>query len=115
VTYLRFLRSEYPYFIGQFAWGCLSSNPSLPYRLSLFLFAGLAWALWNSRNKMAIEKRFPSNPLDVIRSSVLFMQKWLLLLKESDREITGKVLNKVKGFIGDFDLSESAASDIAVL
>jgi hypothetical protein len=30
----------------------------------MFVFAGLAWALWNARNKMAMEKQFPRRPTD---------------------------------------------------
>ena len=33
-----------------------------PKRIALFLFAGLAWGLWTNRNRMAIERIFPSSP-----------------------------------------------------
>ena len=55
----------------------------IPAHLKLFVIAGITWAIWRSRNKMAIEKLFPKNLLDVIRSGVAFVQKWHLLLGKS--------------------------------
>jgi len=37
-----------------------------PSRLIMFVFAGFAWTLWVTRNKMAIEKVFPNMPSDVV-------------------------------------------------
>jgi hypothetical protein len=51
---------------------------------------------------MAIERKFPSNPLDVIRSGVLFVQKWSLLLKGADQEVTAKVIDKIQVWLGGF-------------
>ena len=58
----------------------------LPSKLVLFLFAGFAWTLWITRNKMAIENVFPKAPTDVIYTAVSLMQRWCVLLKEKDRE-----------------------------
>jgi hypothetical protein len=87
----------------------------MTYRLSIFVFAGLAWALWNSRNKMAIEKRFPSNPVDITQSGIMFKQKWSPLLKDSDREKMNKVLNRMKAFVDNYKLSDVVATDIAFI
>ena len=57
----------------------------IPIRLKFFIIAGVTWAIWRSRNKMAIEKLFPKNPLDVIRSGVAYVQKWWPLLGASDQ------------------------------
>jgi hypothetical protein len=48
----------------------------------MFIFAGFGWALWTSRNKMAIEKSFPQMPTDVIYNAISLMQKWSILLKK---------------------------------
>jgi hypothetical protein len=85
---------------------------NIAYRLQLFVFAGLAWALWNSRNKMAIEKKFPKNPLDIIRSGVTFVQRWSPKLKESDQEIVTKMVDKVHVWLGGFRLSHVVGSII---
>jgi len=53
-------------------------------QLKIFVFAGIAWAIWRSRNKMAIEQCFPRNLLNVIRSGADFVQKWRPLLEGAD-------------------------------
>jgi hypothetical protein len=58
---------------------------ALTFAIDNVYFAGFAWALWTTRNKMAIEKRFPKAPNDVIYVALTLMQKWTLL-KEVDRE-----------------------------
>jgi hypothetical protein len=87
----------------------------MPHRLCLFLFAGLTWALWRVRNKMAIERKFSSNPLDVIHSGVLFVQKWSLLLKDADQEVTAKVIDKIQVWLSGFRLRDIVVSDIVEL
>jgi hypothetical protein len=62
----------------------------------MFMFAGLAWGIWRSRNKMTIEKKVPSNPLGVICSGVNFVQKWSPKLNEPDQELLAKVLDRVQ-------------------
>ena len=54
------------------------------------MFADVAWAIWGMQNKMAIEKKFPSNPTDTIYIGVSFLQNWKKLLKEEDWEIVGR-------------------------
>lgn len=54
-----------------------------PKSLGIFFFAGLTWACWRIRNKMAIDKIF-SKPSDVIYSGISYLQTWKPLLKEKD-------------------------------
>jgi len=43
------------------------------YDLKLFHFSMVAWALWTNRNKMMIEKIFPTSPIEVLyKSDLLF-------------------------------------------
>jgi len=58
----------------------------LPANLLIFFFAGFAWTLWTTRNKMAIEKHFPKAPTDVIYAALSLMQKWSIMLKEGERK-----------------------------
>jgi len=67
-----------------------------PKRFTIFLFAGIAWALWVNRNKMAIEKSFPKDPLQVLYSGISFLQKWRPLLKQADRDDMMKILEVLK-------------------
>ena len=88
-------------------------NLKLPHKMGLFFFAGLAWSIWNIRNKMTIEKKFP-NPTDVLFSGIAFLQKWKVLLKESDAErvktMTKSLLDAIKN-----RSSLEFVSDIVVL
>jgi hypothetical protein len=44
------------------------------FELGLSCFAGFAWVLWLTRNKMCISKRFPDKPFDIIYLSLSFIQ-----------------------------------------
>ena len=63
----------------------LQGKGPLPNRLIIFFFAGFAWALWTTRNKMAIEKSFVKTPTDVIYVAISLLQRWSVLLKEKDK------------------------------
>ena len=52
-----------------------SKNCNFPKRLGMLLFASLAWALWTTRNKMAIEHIFPNNAIQTFHVFVGFMQR----------------------------------------
>jgi hypothetical protein len=65
----------------------------IPQRIVFFFFVGLAWAIWKNRNKMGIEKVFPSYPAMVIYKSIKFLQMWGDLVKENDQ---GTMKNLVK-------------------
>ena len=56
------------------------------YQFSLFSFAAFVWTIWKTRNKMAIEKQFPKQPIAVIFKSISCLQRWSLLLKEKERQ-----------------------------
>jgi hypothetical protein len=78
----------------------------------MFMFAGLAWGMWRSRNKMAIEKKVSSNPLGVIRSGINFVQKWSPKLKEPDQELLAKVLDRVQVWLGSRDRTSWSCVDL---
>lgn len=82
-------------------------------RLCFAFFASLAWAMWKNRNKMAIEKDFPSNPEAVIHTALNFMQIWIDLQKESDKN----KMELVQGLTGwmDKEKMSSSCSDVAII
>lgn len=43
--------------------------------LGFFILAGLLRTIWRTRNKMAIEKKFPKNPIRVLFYGLSFLQK----------------------------------------
>ena len=81
-------------------------------RRGLFLFAGIAWSIWPTRNKMAIEKTFPNNPIDVIYSGVSFVQKWWRLLNPVDQEKLAGVVEAMRSWLNGYSLNLVVSSDI---
>lgn len=63
----------------------LRGGVPLPNKLIIFPFVGISWALWNSRNKAAITRKFPRAPTDVIYNALTYMQSWSVGLKEDDQ------------------------------
>ena len=51
---------------------------------------------------MAIEKKFPKAPTDVVYLALSFMQKWCILLKEKDREHVEKIKDDIMGWLNGF-------------
>lgn len=77
----------------------------LPRNLGIFICAGLTWATWKARNKMAIEKSFPA-PTDVIFCAISLMQKWKVLLKEKDGQLMDEVHSKIVAVISEVEKQE---------
>jgi hypothetical protein len=78
--------------------GWMSGKLDTSFKLSIFVFAGVAWAIWKTRNKMAIENIYPANPLEVIYSGIMFVQSWRPRLKESDQGKVSEILEKMQDF-----------------
>lgn len=69
----------------------------------MFIFAGIPWAIWiRKKNLMAIEKKFPDNPTDVMYIAISILQKWCQLLKENDKSKVNEVNNKILQWLKDF-------------
>jgi hypothetical protein len=83
-----------------------------PSRMIMFMFAGFAWAIWTTRNKMAIEKKFPKAPTDVIYCAISILQKWRLLLKEGDKKFFDQAKDDIMKWIKGFQPSKYSMSDI---
>ena len=83
-----------------------------PSRIIMFMFAGFAWAIWTTRNKMAIEKNFPKAPSDVIDCAISLMQKWRLLLKEEDTKLFDQAKDDIMKWMKNFQPSAYSMSDI---
>ena len=46
----------------------------------------LAWAMWLTRNKLAIEGVFPSHPANILYKCNIFLQQWSPLARSKDAE-----------------------------
>lgn len=67
--------NSYPTSLDDFNSTWLMGKGPFPIWLIIFLFVGFVWALWTSRNKMTINKKFPKYPIDVIFIALSLMQK----------------------------------------
>jgi hypothetical protein len=48
-------------------------------------FAGLAWALWTTRNKITIQKMFPEKSIIVVYNALSYIQKWRVQMKPLEK------------------------------
>ena len=65
-------------------------------RLVWFTFAAQCWALWNIRNKLAIEGVVISNPADAMFKMSMYMQCWRVLVRRRDRELLDAALEEIR-------------------
>lgn len=101
-----------PNTLSNFTSSWLLGKGPLPFRLIIFLFAGFTWALWTTRNKMAIDKKFPKASIDVIYIALSLLQRWSIRLKEMDQERLLKVKESITSWIKTFKPSDLQLSDV---
>jgi hypothetical protein len=65
-------------------------------RLAWFTFAAQCWALWNIRNKLAMEGKLINNPADVFFHMHSYMQRWRVLVRPRDRATLDVVMEGVR-------------------
>lgn len=103
---------EIPNSIKDLSEGWLMGKGPLPIRMTLFLFACFAWAMWTSRNKMAIEHVYPNKSTDVVYVALSLMQKWSALLREDDNLRACAVKDEILSWMRAFQPSNLSASDV---
>jgi hypothetical protein len=64
---------------------------------------------------MAIDKTFPSNPVDIIHTGLSFVQKWCRLLRPTDQEKLTEGVEKLQSWLHNYIPLQATTSDIAVL
>lgn len=67
-------------------------NPNLK---MIFLLACICWSIWLIRNDYVFNNRVASCPNVVVHRSLIFMQKWSILLKAKEKEWATKTLEKL--------------------
>ena len=87
----------------------------MPKPLSMFLFAGIAWALWNTCNKMAIEGTFPNNGVQPLFVGLGFLQRWTPLLKAADHDKIRELVEGLKTWATNFIPAATDLSDIGFI
>ena len=74
----------------------LKSTKGTSSRIAWRCVGALLWALWTTRNKITIEKKFPNHPADMIFKCHLFLQMWTPLGKERDAERMTEAMERIK-------------------
>ncbi|KAK1615991.1 hypothetical protein QYE76_021508 [Lolium multiflorum] len=64
-------------------------------RIAWFTFAAQSWALWNIRNKLAIEGSLISISADAIFKMSIYMQSWRVLVRPRDRPLLDMALDEI--------------------
>jgi hypothetical protein len=62
---------------------------------------------------MAIEKSFSKAPADVMHVAISFMQKWSMLLKETDKERIDHIIDSILAWLKAFHPNVILQSDVS--
>jgi len=84
-------------------------------KLCFAFFAGLAWAIWKNRNKMAIEKNLPINPDAVIHMAINFLNMWADLHNEADKVKMVEMARYLENWMTWKKSFEGHCSDIMII
>jgi len=106
---------NYPISIQGLVTQWMTRRLGIPKRLCFAFFAGLAWAIWRNRNKMAIEKLFPLNPDVVIHAAVNFVQIWADLNKEGEAVKMKGMAQRLSNWMHKKDCFNGPYSNIAIM
>jgi hypothetical protein len=79
-------------------------------RMVWIFFAAQCWALWNTRNKFTIERKFPRQPADIIFKLLISLQLWRPLQKPKDLDALDELIALTKAFFAS-NHSPPVASD----
>jgi hypothetical protein len=72
------------------------------YSFKVFLLAVIFWVLWTSRNKRAIEGKFPKRPSELLFNINFFMQKWRVLLKGDEQDKLSILEGQLRAWVEPF-------------
>jgi hypothetical protein len=73
-------------------------------------FAAQSWALWITRNKFSIERKFPRHPADVIFKLIISLQLWRPLQSPKLQVFVDELVAMARSF---FARSQSSPSTVA--
>lgn len=110
--YEVFNLNSYPSSWDSFCSSWLRGKGPLPNKITMFMFSCFAWALWTSRNKLAIEKQVPKAPTDVIYNALSLIQRWSARLREKDQEHVLQAKESIASWLKSFKTSSICSSDV---
>ena len=87
-----------PISFDDFQLNWLEQRGSNDYNFVLFSFAASVWILWKCRNRMAFDKHFPKQPMEVIFNFMSCLQRWSALLNSDDRDKMNCFLMRVENW-----------------
>lgn len=61
----------------------------------IFLLACICWSLWLTRNEYVFQNKVITSPNVVVHRSIIFLQKWSLLLKEKEKGWASKTAERL--------------------
>jgi mannosylglycoprotein endo-beta-mannosidase len=79
-------------------------------RLMWIFFAAQSWALWTTRNKFTIERKFPRQPADITFKLMLSLQLWRPLQKPKDLGALDELIRLTKAFFARTSTPPAAPS-----
>lgn len=102
--------------LAQFLWGCIRDATGCSWapasfgafhtlssrmsgrsrRITWLVFAAMAWALWQIRNKALIEGKFIKHPADAMYKMTIFLQLWVLLSKSTDASTIEELIHALR-------------------
>jgi hypothetical protein len=84
-------------------------------QIGLSCFAGLAWAIRNTRNKICIKKTFPERPIDMIYFAISFIQSWKILMHKLEKTKVEELAKAVLEHARNFRPLKSFPSDVGFI
>jgi hypothetical protein len=102
----------YPRDMDDLVLNWLPGGFKVSYQVGLACFAGVAWAIWLTRNKMCMSQIFLDNPIDIIHLCLSFIQKWKVLARCSARSLMEGLLEARLRKVKEFKLSGIKLSDV---
>jgi hypothetical protein len=79
-------------------WFSILDSLSFAQRAVWIFFAPQCWAIWTTRNKFTIERKFPHQPADCIFKIILSLQLWRPLQRSKDKEMLDELVSMTKAF-----------------
>jgi hypothetical protein len=69
------------------------------YKFKIFVLGVVLWAIWVTRNKIAIEGVAPKSPTDVLHKIHSFLQKWRALLGAGEQKKVDDTAAQLQGWM----------------
>jgi hypothetical protein len=93
----------------------LTGKFGVDYQIGLSYFAGLAWAIWTTRNKMCIQKKLPNKLLGIVYLVLSYIQKWRIIMRKLEKVKVEELMKTVLQFVKEFKPWGSALSDVVFI